>query len=402
MRYTANQVQCRLGDLNNHYCLRSRWRRLSAGGPADTRAMEMAATMHNKADRLGRRAASRIVEGYGRPDNVSLDDVASTMHRNMEILLLAFAERSSLSDADLEACRELGRRRAEQGVPFRQVMRAFWEGYQALWDGLSTLAGQRDASFSQTVLECSAYLRKAFDGMVTAVEEGYRDVVESTWGGRSRKAQALLTGLLEYPRNAEQTMRYARSLGVDPQSWFAVAVSSPGNYVQSAESTTVLVEYPDQVVIIMNCSGDPRNAEKLFSQMLERQRFSNVGVGVVRKGLTGAQQGIIDAESAHRLALAFGEAVVHYREHWLSCMALRHRGQLDTLVAPATKVLKNDPEMARTLEAFLVADGNLTATGKALFVHPNTVGYRLKQFAHRTGIDPRLTSGIALVQAQDS
>ena len=40
----------------------------------------------------------------------------------------------------------------------------------------------------------------------------------------------------------------------------------------------------------------------------------------------------------------------------------------------------------------------MTATGKALHVHANTVAYRLRQFAQRTGIDPRTATGMALTQ----
>lgn len=400
MPFTTKRV---LGppSLNHDYCSRRRWKQASPTRPADANAMEIAAYVHDRVERWIRSEASRVVravEGYGALDSVSLDELASTIHSQMEMALLAFAEQSPLSEADLEACRDLGRRRAEQGVPLPQLLRGFRLGYRALWEEFARFAGRSGASSSQTLLERSAYLWKAFDQAVSTVEEAYRGAAETTELDRTRTAHALLVGLHDYPRNAEQTLGHARSLGVDPHGWFAVAVSSAGSYRQPVEPTMVLVEQPDQFVIIMNWSTDALSAEAAFGQLLERQGFSRIGVGIVRRGLAGAQQAFFDAESAHRLALALGEDSVRYRENWLSCIVLRHRRQLDDLVAPAIKVLKREPELSRTLEAFLAADGNLTATGKVLFVHPNTVGYRLKQFAERTGIDPRRTPGIGLVQ----
>jgi DNA-binding PucR family transcriptional regulator len=87
-----------------------------------------------------------------------------------------------------------------------------------------------------------------------------------------------------------------------------------------------------------------------------------------------------------------------FRSDWLTCLAMRNSSQLSVLVAPAVHALESDEDLWSTLEAFLEADGSLTATGKSLFVHANTVAYRLRQFAQRTGIDPRTATGMALTQ----
>jgi DNA-binding PucR family transcriptional regulator len=46
------------------------------------------------------------------------------------------------------------------------------------------------------------------------------------------------------------------------------------------------------------------------------------------------------------------------------------------------------PTMLETAAAFLEAGGSIEATARALFVHPNTVRYRLRRVAELTGLSP--------------
>jgi DNA-binding PucR family transcriptional regulator len=45
------------------------------------------------------------------------------------------------------------------------------------------------------------------------------------------------------------------------------------------------------------------------------------------------------------------------------------------------------PELVRTLDAYLQAGSSVTATARALFLHRNTVHYRLRRIEERTGLD---------------
>jgi DNA-binding PucR family transcriptional regulator len=59
----------------------------------------------------------------------------------------------------------------------------------------------------------------------------------------------------------------------------------------------------------------------------------------------------------------------------------------DRLVA-ATAPLSTAPELRRTLEVYLEGGGALEACARALFVHPNTVRYRLRRVSEITQLDP--------------
>jgi DNA-binding PucR family transcriptional regulator len=49
-----------------------------------------------------------------------------------------------------------------------------------------------------------------------------------------------------------------------------------------------------------------------------------------------------------------------------------------------------DPALSETLDAYLDSGGAIEACARKLFVHPNTVRYRLKRIADFTGRDPTL------------
>ena len=58
---------------------------------------------------------------------------------------------------------------------------------------------------------------------------------------------------------------------------------------------------------------------------------------------------------------------------------------IDTLVRP---LAKGGPTLATTLETYLDTGGSVEACARELFIHPNTVRYRLKKVAELTGRDP--------------
>jgi DNA-binding PucR family transcriptional regulator len=57
---------------------------------------------------------------------------------------------------------------------------------------------------------------------------------------------------------------------------------------------------------------------------------------------------------------------------------------------------RRQSQLMRTLEEFLRQRGNMAATAKALYVHPNTLRQRLRRIAEITGIDPRVDDWLML------
>lgn len=61
---------------------------------------------------------------------------------------------------------------------------------------------------------------------------------------------------------------------------------------------------------------------------------------------------------------------------------------IDDLIAEAVDPLRSDPSLLATIEAYLEQTPSLEATARSLFIHPNTVRYRLRRIAELTGYAP--------------
>ncbi len=69
--------------------------------------------------------------------------------------------------------------------------------------------------------------------------------------------------------------------------------------------------------------------------------------------------------------------------------------RLRAVIAP----LDTFPELLHTLRTFIATEANRRASAKQLYVHPNTVDYRLKRIEHLCGIDPLSSAGLMSLHA---
>lgn len=379
-----------------------RWAALAAAGPQD-RLAHIVAAMRHRSDDFVDRAVRRIlttVDSYEEDHVVERDDLWWSVYRNLEVVLLALGEERMVDEQELALRRELGRRRAQQGMPIDDVMRAFRVGYAVLWEALSETARRLGPEYASVLLEKATHVWMTFDHVTSAVASAHRETLATRHLDRRRRALMLLNGLQQYPQDASTTEELCRSLGLDPNGSFTMVVqaSADQSLPPPPGRDLLVIDQPDRMVVLSTGGGEPSRAEATLAGQLRRHQFRHIGVGVMRQGLAGAKQSLEDAEAAFRASVALDVPVVMFRTDWLTCLAMKNANQLSVLVAPAVASLESDEDLWQTLEAFLEADGSMTATGKALFVHANTVAYRLRQFAQRTGIDPRTATGMALTQ----
>lgn len=66
----------------------------------------------------------------------------------------------------------------------------------------------------------------------------------------------------------------------------------------------------------------------------------------------------------------------------------REAAAIDDLIAETVAPLRSDPSLLATIEAYLEQAPSLEATARMLFIHPNTVRYRLRRVAELTGYAP--------------
>jgi DNA-binding PucR family transcriptional regulator len=70
------------------------------------------------------------------------------------------------------------------------------------------------------------------------------------------------------------------------------------------------------------------------------------------------------------------------------------------LIPENTRSVLADPSMHATIEAFMQADMNIAVAASVLCLHPNSLRYRLRRIAEKTGRDPhKLADLLELIAA---
>jgi sugar diacid utilization regulator len=159
-----------------------------------------------------------------------------------------------------------------------------------------------------------------------------------------------------------------------------------------------------EIVLITAGSAGRQAVSRLH--MAHRRALEEHAVDV-RYGLSTTPAGFPGVPRAHleaSLALSYTSSarpVVSLQE--LSALESALIGADATtwrLIATKGRALEALPEADRavartTIRAFAAADMNIARAAGALYVHPNTVRYRLARIAETTGHDPRTFTGLA-------
>ncbi|MCV7158692.1 hypothetical protein [Mycolicibacterium brisbanense] len=104
----------------------------------------LAAAMLPRVDELAQVLVDRIrdnIEVYRSDDVVPPDDLYTSCRTNLEFMIRHVAHEPWL---DLDAPRQTGRRRAEQGVPLAMVQTAFRHSFACMWEMIVTEAARTD------------------------------------------------------------------------------------------------------------------------------------------------------------------------------------------------------------------------------------------------------------------
>lgn len=377
-----------------------RWQSLLAGTARDPLG-RLAARVHQDLEVCVDRSVRRIcdaLDSYGADGVAPIEDLWWSLYRNNEALLLLLLEGRELRPEELAVRRQLGTRRARQGVPITDLLRAFRLGYSVFWETLIQTARDLGPEVERALMDSAVLVWSTLDEISSAVADAHRDVTEAQNVDVRRRALTFLDGVRSLPRGEEETAERARELGLDPNGWFVAAVLVGGAQGWKTGLRGLAVDQPDRSLVLFQPAKVRDGAEHDAAEHLHRVGAETVGVGLARSGLPGAQASLRDAERAFIAARALGRRTVLFRDHWLECLVIEARRSLEPLLCNASEQLA-DPDVSATVRAYLDADGKLTDAGERVHVHPNSVAYRLKRFAEITGVDVRTTAGANLAQA---
>jgi hypothetical protein len=359
---------------------------------AVTRIPEVVDQATARLDPISERAVRRILSAapaYRAVGTVAVDDLYASVRRNIVAVLECLRDRRLLRDQELAGSRELGTRRAQQDMPVTDVMRAFRVGYVEMWEELLAIASGIGHDAEIELLQAASLVWTTLDQISSAVAEAHRETVARAEVDLRRLGLSLLEGLRTFPADADETAEIAGRLGLDPAGTFVMAVYA-GHPQAARRPGGLVVEGPQQSAVLQQ-PGDEAGEAALLSELIAGD-IRRAGVGLLLAGIAGAAASLRQAERAFAVSVRSGRPV-SFRHDWLLCTAVDQLTDVLAVLGVAVEDLRRDDTLRETLSAYLASNGQLAAAGASLFVHPNTVAYRLGRFAARTGVDPRTGDG---------
>ncbi len=302
--------------------------------------------------------------------------------------------------------REVGRRRAAQGIPLEAVLRAYRLGGQITWETLLAVARDAGGANDTLLVEVAGSVWRTNDVECAAVAEGYREEQRRLDSVDEAARRHVLDGLLDgrggdpaFVRSASELLGMpleGRLLAVVavPDAEGRVSLDDPAAGLLRRGVRSVWGERSGAQVGVVALG--PRRPTDVLG-WLRAMAAGPVGVSAEVQGAAGVATAYRLAETAAR-TLPVGTSQVVTIDDRLPEALLSNSPEISSrLVGQSLGGLLDLPEdeqtvLLDTLAAFLAADGSPTRAADELYCHRNTVMHRLRRIESVTGrkvTDPR-------------
>jgi len=369
----------------------------------------VAAALELRFDDLVERLTARIAEEidlYGSDAVVARAELRRSVADNFTFMLGAM---STSDDPDLGPPRRTGRRRAQEGAPLPELLRAYRLGFAFLWEELLAEARATGDGAVHALTDTAAAILTCSDEYAIALTEAYREAVSdrlvTTDRHRSALVEALVTGgvsahgpawevakLLDLPYEGSFVAVVAENTALGTASLTGVEGRLAPHDIASAWRLS-----PDQQVGVV-CIG--RRPVELVVGVLGELATCRVGVSPTYATVDHTPRAVRLARIAMQNLQAPG--VAQFDDSPLGVLVAADPAVArDVVQRVFGRLLALDDRavLLATVEAWLDAGGSATAAGHALFCHPNTVRYRLRRVEELTGrsVDvPRAAAELAV------
>jgi len=321
--------------------------------------------------------------------------------------------------ASMAGAREVGRRRAAQGIPLEAVLRAYRYAGQVMWEGLLDAAQAAGRGHDPLLLEVAGSIWRTNDIECGVVAESYREEQRRLAGVDEAARQHVLDGLLDGRGGDPTFLRTASELlavPLDGRLLAVVALPDPDGAAALADPAGALLRRGVRSVWGTR-SGAQVGVVALGSRRADEVQTWLAALAAGPVGVSDVVEGAAACAAAYRLAetaartLPHGAPRVVTIDDRLPEALLSNSPEISSrLVGQTLGGLLELPDDERsvlldTLGAFLAADGSPTRAADALYCHRNTVMHRLRRIETVTGrklTDPRarLQCQLALLGAE--
>jgi hypothetical protein len=332
-----------------------------------------------------------------------LDELRSTCRVNLERGVQVLAERVPGGVDPKEVSRQVGRRRARQGVPLEAVLRAYRLGGRVIWEALLAMSRRRfDGAYDAALLDAASSVWRVNDGSSAVVVEAYRAEELRMHSHDLGRRHAVLDGLIEGRGGDPGFLRDAATILGLPETGPLLCVvapvepsgedplRSPQECLAAHGIASVWFLRPhDEVGLVALATA--RACARPGRVVLDALR----GCALGRVGVSPELDGLAAVDTGYRMALTAartltGPGLTGLDDRLPEALLVDSPELAPRLVEASIGGLLDLPAADRdtllaTLEELLACGGSPTHAASALFCHRNTVIYRMRRIEAATG-----------------
>jgi hypothetical protein len=367
---------------------------------------------------MGIAAMRREIPSYARTDDPAfLSDVWDHVKLHNDALLRSLERRSPLTPEELLFIRPVATRRVGR-IPLGEFMSAFRLYNEVFWEAV--MAAATDDETRAAALSMVGIIMRYINVAATSASEAYVEAETLLQAQGERLRRDLLEDLLDgRPPAPGPKLGAAREAGLEPSepcllvAARAVGTSPDEHALRSAAASLarargaaiqpLTVVRQDEIVVVAPAKGTDaaelaRSLEAIQGRLAEQGITLGIGMSTI--------------QPLEDLPAAYGEAcmAVERLEETGGILALPTLRAFESLTLfgheTASRLVSSEVRrfveedvrdgglLTATLLEYVAADLNATAAAERLYVHVNTVRYRLKKIAERTGCDLRRLSEV--------
>ena len=361
---------------------------------------EIAGSITNRMPDLVDRVVRRIlteIEFYRDRGVIGPEDIRGSVRNNLESMA---AELTTSQPPDLSAPRATGRRRAEQGTPLADILHAYRIGFTEFWEAIVEEGRRSTRATPDTLVDAASGVWWLIGEYTQELTVAYREAASELLLAAARERSALVEAVFTGGIPDRDTLWEAAKLLRLPWEgvFVVVVVEAPGLAQEGLPDAEAFLAgrgigsawhlHPDIQMGVVSL----RHADALpvLLELLRRGVRARCGVSPAYPALGDTPRAVHYA----RLVLASlpvgAPAVVQFEETPLGVLAAAAPDAAGALVRTVLGPVLDLPDQERssllgTLRAWFDAGGSAAETGKRIYVHPNTVRYRLRRLQEHTG-----------------
>lgn len=332
---------------------------------------------------LARRIISTISDDVVTYQQLDPVTVTAATARVLDQLLAAMIDRRGLDVDETRFMRDYGRLRAQQGLSLDDVLSAWRLGVRLCIDELATLAARYDVS-DRAVLAMARELLEVSDSAIAVFSSAHRDVALD----RARLEQSrddLVRGILLGTVEPDAARAQGARFGLVADRSYLVFRSRPAPGVLLDDLARRFAGQAGCLTVVID-----NDVAGLGESVPDAGSDGSTGVAESTT-LDDVGGAFAEATRALRTAEAFGiTGVTELGDLGLLPAVLSDRALGDALVATYLAPVgegQTAQAILQTLEVYLDCDQRVDLAAERLFVHANTVRYRLARYQALAQVD---------------